>query len=504
MAGTGSLPIIHPLVQGWAHRVGASNDAMRGLSARPFRIVVALTEEESLPLESLEHWARRAAELHRQHRRLVNASVIAALAGFSAVAFGIAPLAPDAADLPRRTLVEQVVTDDLQAQAQALASFDLELTRADLTRASDSAESLLARLGVVDDDAAAFLRQDATARRVLQGRAGKMVQVQTGDGGRLLQLVARYPAERAEQAASTFTRLTLERVAGQWQARLDSAPLQPQVRLGSGTIRSTLFAAADEARIPDGISAQLAEVFSNDIDFQRELRAGDTFSVVYEALTADGEPITWNDGAGRVLAAEFVNAGERHQAIWFQTGNGKGGYFAPDGVSKQRSFLSSPMAFSRVTSGFAMRLHPLLQTWRAHKGVDYGAPQGTPIRAVGDGVVGFSGWQNGYGNAVEVRHSNGRATFYAHMSRADVRAGQRVEQGQTIGAVGATGWATGPHLHLEFRVNGDVQDPLKMARSSEAASLPAERLPAFRAAAASYRTQLAIAESLLGARAQAE
>jgi murein DD-endopeptidase MepM/ murein hydrolase activator NlpD len=455
-------------------------------------------------LESLEHWVRRAAELHRRHRRLVNASVVAALAGFSAVAFGIAPLAPDAADLPRRTLVEQVVTDDLAAQAQALASFDLELTRADLTRASDSAESLLARLGVVDDEAASFLRKDPTARRVLQGRPGKMVQVQTGDGGRLLQMVARYPAERAEQAATSFTRLTLERVAGLWQARLDNAPLQPQVRLGSGTIRSTLFAATDEARIPDGISAQLAEVFSNDIDFQRELRVGDTFSVVYEALTADGEPITWNDGAGRVLAAEFVNAGERHRAIWFATDGGKGGYFGPDGISKQRSFLSSQMAFSRVTSGFAMRFHPLLQTWRAHKGVDYGAPQGTPIRAVGEGVVGFSGWQNGYGNAVEVRHSNGRATFYAHMSRVDVRAGQRVEQGQTIGAVGATGWATGPHLHFEFRVNGDVQDPLKIARSSEAVILPAERLPAFRAAAAGYGTQLAIAESLLGARVEAE
>jgi murein DD-endopeptidase MepM/ murein hydrolase activator NlpD len=479
-------------------------DVLRGLFARPFRIVVALTVEESVPLEPLEHWARRAAELHRRHRRLVNASVIAALAGFSALAFGIAPLAPDAADLPRRMVIEEVATEDLSAQSEALASFDLALSRADLTRSTDSAETLLARLGVVDDGAASFLRKDPTARRVLQGRAGKMVQVQTSDGGQLMRLVARYPAERSEQAGTHFTRLTMERVAGQWMARLDNAALQPQVRLGSGTVRSSLFAAADEARIPDGISAQLAEVFSNDIDFQRELRSGDTFSVVYEALTADGEPITWNEGAGRVLAAEFVNAGERYQAVWFPTANGKGAYFAPDGTSKQRSFLSSPMAFSRVTSGFAMRFHPLLHAWRAHKGVDYGAPTGTAIRTVGDGVVSFSGWQNGYGNAVEVRHSNGRSTFYAHMSRVDVRAGQRVDQGQTIGAVGATGWATGPHLHFEFRVNGGVQDPLKIARASEAVTLPADQLPAFRAAAARFGSQLAIAESLLGARAEAE
>ncbi|MEP7281651.1 MAG: M23 family metallopeptidase [Rubrivivax sp.] len=455
-------------------------------------------------MATLEHWAQQIAVLHRRHRRLVNGSVVAALAGFSAVAFGIAPLAPDAADLPRRVVVEVVATDDIGPQLEALASYDLELTRADLTRSADTPEALLARLGVVDDEAAAFLRKDPTARRVLQGRAGKMVQVQTGDGDHLVQMIARYPAERGEQTAATFTRLTLERVSGQWQARLDNAPLQTQVRLGSGTIRSSLFAATDEAGIPDGISAQLAEVFSNDIDFQRDLRPGDTFSVVYEALTADGQPITWNDGAGRVRAAQFVNAGEHHEAIWFPTAGGKGGYFGSDGLSMQRTFLSSPMAFSRVTSGFAMRFHPLLQTWRAHKGVDYGAPSGTEIRTVGDGVVGFAGWQNGYGNAVEVKHSNGRSTFYAHMSRIGVTVGQRVEQGQTIGAVGATGWATGPHLHFEFRVDGGVEDPLRIARASEAIALPAARKPEFLAVAAGLRGQLAIAESMLGVRAEAE
>jgi murein DD-endopeptidase MepM/ murein hydrolase activator NlpD len=155
-----------------------------------------------------------------------------------------------------------------------------------------------------------------------------------------------------------------------------------------------------------------------------------------------------------VLAAEFVNAGRTHQAVWFVDGQGRGAYFGPDGLSRRRAFLASPLEFSRVTSGFAMRFHPLLKSWRAHLGVDYGAPTGTAVRSVGDGVVHFAGRQNGYGNVVEVQHGNERSTLYAHLSRIDVRKGQRVEQGESLGAVGATGWATGPHLHFEFRVAG--------------------------------------------------
>ena len=448
-------------------------------------------------------WPHRAAAFAARHHRILVGSVVVGLAGFSAVAFGVAPLAPDAANLPQRLIVEDLQPQDLTAQLEALAELDLELTRADLTRGSDSAESLLARLGVVDAEAAAFLRRDPTARRLLQGRPGKMVQVTTDEGGRLSQLVARYPAASSEQASTHFTRLTLERVETGWSARVEQAALASQVRLGSGTIRSSLFAAADEAHIPDVISIQIAEAFSNEIDFHRELRQGDTFSVVYEALTADGEPITWNEGAGRLLAAEFVNGGKAYHAVWF-AGAGKGGYYALDGTSKQRTFLGSPMAFSRVTSGFAMRFHPILKSWRAHKGIDYGAPKGTPIRSVGAGTVEFAGWQNGYGNAVEVRHGNGKSTFYAHMSRVDVRKGQRIEQGQNLGAVGSTGWSTGPHLHFEFRVNGAHRDPRSLLRSGETVALAAGLKPAFLQHAQSVQTHLQIAGSLRGQRQEAE
>jgi len=271
---------------------------------------------------------------------------------------------------------------------------------------------------------------------------------------------------------------------------VETAPMSAQLRLGSGTIRSTLFAATDEARLPDPVATQLAEMFGTDIDFHRELRKGDTFSVVYEALTADGEPITWNQSSGRVLAAEFVNNGKSHSAVWFQDGNDKGGYYGFDGQSKRRSFLSSPVEFSRVTSGFSMRFHPILQQWRQHLGVDYGAPTGTAVRNVGDGVVTFAGWQNGYGNVIQIQHANERTTLYGHLSRIDVRVGQRVDQGTVIGAVGATGWATGPHLHFELKVKGEHQDPLLIAKASEAVTLSPAAQARFAVVAKEFRQQL--------------
>ena len=432
----------------------------------------------------------------QRHRRGVVASAVALLAGFGISAVAIAPLAPDAAELPQRLVTEAVAVQGLGEQLQALAALDLALVRNDLTRPTDTAESLLARLGVTDSAAAHFLRTDPTARQLLAGRGGRMVQAHTDASGTLTELVGRWPAARPELARTHFTRMTLSRSGGQWTARLETARLQSATRLAGGTIRSTLFAATDESGLPDAVAAQLAEIFSTDIDFHRELKRGDTFSVVYETLTADGEPVGWGEGVGRVLAAEFVNGGRTHQAIWFQQADGRGGYFAPDGSSRKRAFLASPMEFSRISSGFAMRMHPILQTWRQHRGVDYAAPKGTPVRTVGDGLVDFAGWQNGYGNVVRIQHGGNRATLYAHLSRIDVRRGQRVEQGQRIGAVGATGWATGPHLHFEFHVNGAHQDPLRIAKAAETVPLAPQSKPAFTAAARTMQVKLDAADAL--------
>lgn len=453
--------------------------------------------------DHLLQWIARGNAVLQRHPRRLTAAVVSLLLGSAVTAFGVAPLAPDAADLPRRILTESVTPASLDAQLQALETHALALYRSDLTRGSDTADTLLQRLGIDDPEAAAFLRRDATARRLLEGRPGKMVQALAADG-RLTRLVVRSPAEAAEQYSTHFTRLTVERDALGLRARSEQAPLSTEVKLGSGTIQSSLFAAADDSRLPDTVTTQLAELFGTDIDFRRELKRGDTFTVLYEARTADGEPVAWNQAAGRVLAAQFINDGRRYDAVWFDDvgGNGKtkGGYFGLDGRSKTRMFLASPMAFSRITSGFSMRLHPILQTWRAHLGVDYGAPTGTPVRAVGDGVVEFAGWQNGYGNVTILRHAGDRETRYAHLSRLDVKRGQRVEQGQQIGAVGATGWATGPHLHFEFRVRGQVQDPMSIARASEALTISPTARARFDDVAAAARSQLTVAGATTGAR----
>jgi murein DD-endopeptidase MepM/ murein hydrolase activator NlpD len=439
------------------------------------------------------------------HPRSLSAAVMLSLAGFGVTAFGIAPMAPDAADIPKRLVTETVTNSGIQSQLDALAEHDLFLYRSDLTRSSDTADSLLKRLNVTDAAAARFLRNDPTARKLLEGRGGKMVRVQTDETGELTELVARYAPADAEQLGTHFTRLTIKRPADAFIATIETAPLATQVRMGSGTVRSSLFAATDEARIPDAVATQIAEVFATELDFHRQLRKGDTFSVVYEALTADGEPITWSSAAaGRVLAADFVNNGRTHSAVWFKDATAKGAYYGFDGQSKKRAFLASPMEFSRVTSGFAMRMHPILNSWKQHKGVDYGAPAGTAVRAVGDGVVDFAGWQNGYGNVVEIRHSAQRSTLYAHMSRIDVKRGARVEQGELVGTVGSTGWATGPHLHFEVKVGGVQEDPMIMAKASESLLLAPAQKAVFARLASSLKGQLEIAESVGRSGAYAE
>ena len=439
------------------------------------------------------------------HPRSLSAAVMLGLAGFGVTAFGIAPMAPDAADIPKRLVTEIVVPDGIQSQLDALAEHELELYRTDLTRSSDTVDSLLKRLNVSDAVAAQFLRNDATARKLLEGRGGKMVRVQTDENGALTELVARYAPANAELLGTHFTRLTVKRFGGKLLAMVENAPLAAQVRMGSGTIRTSLFAATDEARIPDAVATQIAEVFATDLDFHRQLQKGDTFSVLYEALTADGEPITWSgSAAGKVLAADFVNNGKTYSAVWFKDAAGKGSYFGFDGQSKKRAFLASPMEFSRVTSGFAMRMHPILNSWKQHKGVDYGAPSGTAIRTVGDGTVDFAGWQNGYGNVVEIRHNAQRSTLYAHMSRIDVKRGARVEQGQRIGAVGSTGWATGPHLHFEVKVGGVQQNPMIMAKASESIPLAPAQKAEFAQLAKSLKGQLDVADSVARAGAYGE
>jgi murein DD-endopeptidase MepM/ murein hydrolase activator NlpD len=433
------------------------------------------------------------------HPRAVSAAVLALLTGSAFTAFGTAPLSgslgvmPDAPPPVVTTVHEVIALPELPTQLVESQTQGLRLFRNELTRSSDTVDSLLARLGVDDLVTAEFLRNDPIARTVLQGRVGKSVRAVI-DNGQLVEMVIRGPAEVGGDFDTHFTRISIHREiqagGSRWQVLREVLPLDNQTVTASGTIRSTLYEAADAAHVPDSVTNQLAEIFGTDIDFRRELRKGDAFSVMYENQLADGEPVTWSSGAGRVLAARFINKGEAHDAVWFQERGEKGGYFDLHGRSKVRAFLSSPLAFSRVTSGFAMRFHPILQKWRAHLGVDFGAPTGTPVRSVGDGVVSFAGWQNGYGNVVQLQHRGDRTTVYAHLSRVDVRQGQTVPQGTQIGAVGSTGWATGPHLHFEFKLSGRQVDPLTIARESETLQLTPNALAAFRRQAVDIAQQL--------------
>ncbi len=436
------------------------------------------------------------ADSLRRHPKQVTTSLAVLLLGTAVTAFGIAPLAPDAANLPVRQVVEVVQALPTQVQTDALANFHFNLFRTEATRSSDTADALLKRLNLDDAAAAAFLRSDPNARMILTGRPGKTVTAEASDSQQLLKLSMRWPSD----SETLFKRLVIERdpaAAKGFSSRIETAAYSSSARLASGSIQTSLFAATDDARIPDPVAVQIAEIFSGDIDFRRALRKGDRFNVVYETLEADGEAMR----TGRVLSAEFVNAGKTFQAMWFQPPGqdaagapNKGGYYTLDGQSLRRAFLSSPVEFSRISSGFAMRFHPILQQWRAHLGTDFAATTGTPARTVGDGVVEFAGVQNGYGNVVFIKHGNNRETVYAHLSKILVQRGQNVSQGQTIGLVGATGWATGPHLHFEVRVNGTQQDPMAAARQSETVPLPA--LPLFNQLAAGVKNQLLAAATI--------
>ena len=438
----------------------------------------------------------RIARTVQQHPRRITAAIATLLLTGGGGAFAVASFAPDPADLPVRTITHSV---ESLADGLVIGSLDqpgFSLYRSEQTRSSDTAESLLQRMGVADPAAAAFLRSDNNVRQNVLGRVGRLIAAETTDDHRLVRLTARW----APDDSGSFRRLVVEKSGNQFTSRIETAQLTVGSRLAGGIIKSSLFAATDAANIPDAVAMQIAEVFSGNIDFHRSLRKEDRFSVVYETLEADGEPLR----AGRVLSAEFQNNGKTHQAVWFQdAGSAKGAYYTLEGESMRRAYLASPVEFSRVTSGFKMRLHPILQTWRAHLGTDYAAPTGTPVRSVGDGVVEFAGVQNGFGNVVFIKHRNQHVTVYAHLSRIDVRQGQSVEQGQHVGAVGSTGWATGPHLHFEFRINGQHQDPQTIAQQSEAAA-PVSKAgrAAFDRLASGMRMQLSTAALIQQASAQ--
>ena len=251
--------------------------------------------------------------------------------------------------------------------------------------------------------------------------------------------------------------LKIERAGSGFTAEVIERPIEKRKRLAYGVIESSLFESAAAAGLSDRVIMNIAGIFAWDVDFVLDIRKGDNYYVQYEEIWQNGEFVK----DGEIIAAEFNNNGRKSQAIRFIDDAGRSDYFTPDGHSVRKAFIRAPVDFTRISSNFnPRRKHPVLNKIRAHRGVDYAAPRGTPIRAAGDGKVIFRGVKNGYGNAIIVQHGGNITTLYAHMSRfAGARVGSRVSQGQTIGYVGATGLATANHLHYEYRLNGVHRNP---------------------------------------------
>jgi len=395
--------------------------------------------------------------------RIVRASALAlAVCTFGATA--VAPLVPDADDLPVKTISQTVALPNLSSQIAAIDQADdsQKYVHEERIRAGDTLATLLQRLGVEDDAAETFIKKDKVAKAVMQLKTGKRVQAQTDDEGNLLWL----RASVVDSSDMPVKNVSVLRKGEGFVAEESPVKLERRVEMHARDITTTLFAAtdsdADGTRLPDSVVHQIVEMFSTNIDFRSDLKRGDKFNVVYETFWQDGEFVK----AGRILAGEFTNRGTTYQSVWFEDPASKqgGGYYSFDGKSLKRGFLKSPLEFSRISSGFSMRVHPISGDWKQHKGIDFAAPTGTPIRAAGDGVVDFAGTQNGYGNVVVLKHWNNYSTAYAHMSRfaSNLRKGQKVSQGDLIGYVGTTGWSTGAHLHYEFRVGGQSLDPNRL------------------------------------------
>lgn len=388
----------------------------------------------------------RMVSNQRRRFRLRTLVALSSLPLFGVVAaFGLAP------DSNTLNIEPQLVVEPLALPAgkpdTAAGAFHREIQ----IQPGETLAGALARLSVDDTEIQRLLAFEPLREAASTMRAGNRLQASTLSTGQIESL----KLQRTQAAPLVIRRsgdaYVTETAAGE--------QIETRVVMRSGRIYSSLFGATDSAGIPDSIADKLADTFSTEIDFRDDLRRGDTFSVVYTMNYRNGEPV----GVGKLLAAEFVNAGKVHQAMLYTDPFGREDYYGPNGESFKKGFLRSPLEFSRVTSNFTnSRKHPIYGFHRAHTGTDFGAPTGTRVKATGDAVVEFASRRGGYGNLIVLRHPNGYETYYAHLSgfASGIRPGRSVSQGDLIGYVGTTGASTGPHLHYEVRIAGVPYNPL--------------------------------------------
>ena len=391
-------------------------------------------------------------------------------------------VAPDTA--PADILFERVV-QTLPTPVASIASAEAELPFVynERIQAGDTLQAIFNRLRIDDAEALAYVSgTDAGKRAIRQLRAGRSVTAVVSPEGRVMSFTL--------PIGNTTEQVVVER--GDSGLSLREAPSASQttmVEMRSGTVTHSLFGATDAAGLPDNVATQLATIFGTWIDFHADLRKGDRFNVVYEAIYEEGNPVR----AGRILAAEFINNGERHAVVLYRGPSGKEQYYSDDGRSLQQGFLRSPLEFSRVSSNFGRRLHPIHGSWRSHNGTDFSAPVGTPIMATSDATIEFIGTQRGFGNLIVLKHRNDITTHYAHLNgfAKGLAKGQSVNQGDLIGYVGCTGWCTGPHLHYEVRIKDVPADPMTVALPM-ADSFNDRELAAFKRNTAHLRQRFAL------------
>jgi len=351
------------------------------------------------------------------------------------------------------------------AAAASAAIRPLESAVDVMVRRNDTLDSIFRRLQLSVQDLATVRGLPGIRQSLDFLKPGDVVKL-TSLNGELTSLTRRI---------SDTDTLTVRRdPGGDFAANIVKNSLEVRVAPLHGRITSSLFKTLNDLGASDQVALQLAEVFRYDIDFAQELQPGDSFSMVLEKVWRDGQFLK----DGEIVAAEFVNNGHVYRAVRYTLPDGHHEYYTPEGKSLRKAFLLAPVQFSRISSGFGLRWHPVLNRMRAHKGIDYAAPTGTPVRAAGDGRVEFRGTQGGYGNVVMVTHPGGVETVYGHLSHfaPSLFVGKRVKQGELVGFVGMTGLATGPHLHYEYRVGGVHRNPASIK------TLPAEPIsPALRA-----------------------
>ncbi len=423
-------------------------------------------------------------------------TVLLAIGGictFAAVtAFGVAPMA-DSAVPEQRLMSEPLLISTVSA-----ADSDTSFVQHEKIRRGETLSSLLARMGINDDEIAAFVRRDRTARGLLELRPGRTVSATLLADRSVESLNYRLESEGSLEQAK---RLVIRRSDGKLEAVEEPLPLERSVEIRSAEVRRTLAEALEAADIPDSLVTRMGDIFGTEVDLRKDVRRGDRLRVVYQTVREAGslEPAT----VERILAVQFRGGQRKLEAVWFDRGNGNGDYYSFDGRSLSRTFLASPLEFTRVSSNFTeARLHPIFRDWRAHKGVDMHAPIGTKVRTTADGTIKFIGRQSGYGNVIIVQHSPRYQTLYAHLNdfAQGLEQGSRVLQGDVIGSVGMTGWSTGPHLHFEFHIDGEHVDPMAAIAQSAVRSLQGDEKVRFSTVAAQLRSRFGLLDSQLVAR----